>query len=125
MAQANSSHLGTFNDSTKYYFDNGADACKNVMRKVFFFIFTKYFCVYLSGKLPFSNNCLKNTAATKYLFTSTRIKIEVLTSFSTLNEVKIRNTLSTVFSQKSSTTLSFKKIFIPCNGLKECYVLWV
>ena len=36
MAQAHSSHLRTFNDSTKYYFDNGADACKNVMRKVFF-----------------------------------------------------------------------------------------
>ena len=99
MAQVHSSHLRTFNDSTKYYFDNGADACKNVMRKVFF-IFTKYFCVYLSGKLPFSNNCLKNTAATKYLFTSTRIKIEVLTLFSTLNEVKIRNTLSTVFLKK-------------------------
>ena len=41
MAQAHSSHLGTFNDSTKYYFDNGADACKNVMREVFFSIFTK------------------------------------------------------------------------------------
>ena len=36
MAQAHSSHLGTFNDSMKYYFDNGADACKNAMREVFF-----------------------------------------------------------------------------------------
>ena len=68
MAQANSSHLGTFNDSTKYYFDNGADACKNVMREVFFFIFTKYFCFYLSGKLPFSNNCLKNTCCYQISF---------------------------------------------------------
>ena len=105
MAQAHSSHLGTFNDSTKYYFDNGADACKNAMRKFFFFMFTKYFCAYFSGKLPsFSNNCLKNTT-TKYLFTSTRIKIEVLASFSTLNVVQIRKPLSTVFLKKSSTTL--------------------
>ena len=111
MAQANSSHLGTFNDSTKYYFDNGADACKNVMRKVFFSYLQNIFVFIFQVSFPSQIIAWKNTKTTKYLFTSTRIKIEVLTSFSTLNVVKIRNTLSTVFLEKSSTVLSFKKRF--------------